>query len=72
MKQHIRTIIATVTLLFTTLGVWANGTIVKVIKLNGTEVSSMSPGTVTVSESGTTRTITITPSKGYYLIKNGL
>ena len=49
MKQHIRTIIATVTLLFTTLGVWANGTIVKVIKLNGTEVSSMSPGTVTVS-----------------------
>ncbi|MBQ8155507.1 MAG: hypothetical protein IJ082_04190 [Prevotella sp.] len=72
MKQHIRTIIATVTLLFTTLGVWANGTIVKVIKLNGTEVSSMSPGTVTVSESGTTRTITITPSKGYYLIKNGV
>ena len=72
MKQHIRTIIATVTLLFTTLGVWANGTIVKVIKLNGTEVSSMSPGTVTVSENGTTRTITITPSKGYYLIKNGV
>ena len=72
MKQHIRTIIATVTLLFTTLGVWANGTIVKVIKLNGTEVSNMSPGTVTVSENGTTRTITITPSKGYYLIKNGV
>ena len=72
MKQHIRTIIATVTLLFTTLGVWANGTIVKVIKLNGTEESSMSPGTVTVSENGTTRTITITPSKGYYLIKNGV
>lgn len=72
MKQHIRTIIATVTLLFTTLGVWANGTIVKVIKLNGTELSNMSPGTVTVSENGTTRTITITPSKGYYLIKNGV
>ena len=72
MKQHIRTIIATVALLFTTLGAWADGTIVKVIKLNGTEVSTMNPGTVNVSESGATRTITIKPSDGYYLIKNSV
>ena len=68
MKQYMRSILVTIALLLTTIGTWANGTVVIVKQVNGAEAGETSPGEVQSSVSGTTCTLTVTPANGYYLL----
>ena len=69
MRQYIRNIVALTALWITSLGAWAQGGQVVIIKqLNGTTVSTSSPGTVESSVSGGTCTLTVTPASANYLI----
>ena len=68
-RQYIRNIVALAALWITSLGAWAQGGQVVIIKqLNGTAVSTSSPGAVESSVSGGICTLTVTPASGNYLI----
>jgi len=68
MKQYMKSFLVTIALLWTTIGTWANGTVVIVKQVNGVEAAETSPGEVQSSVSGTTCTLTVTPASNYYLI----
>ena len=68
MKQYMKSFLVTIALLWTTIGTWANGTVVIVKQVNGVEAAEASPGEVQSSVSGTTCTLTVTPASNYYLI----
>ena len=68
MKQYMKSFLVTIALLWTTIGTWANGTVVIVKQVNGVETAEASPGEVQSSVSGTTCTLTVTPASNYYLI----
>ena len=65
MKQYKRALIATMALLLTTIGAWADGNVVVIQQLDGV-TSNESLGTVSSSISGTTCTLTVTPNSSYY------
>lgn len=67
MKHNIKYVFALAFMLLMTQGAWADSTVSIIKLLNGTTVTTTSPGEVTYEIADDVCTLTVTPSSGYYV-----
>lgn len=67
MKHNIKYVIALVFMLLMTQGAWADPTVTIIKQLNGSAVTTTSPGDVTSEIADGVCTLTVTPAYGYYV-----
>lgn len=67
MKHNIKYVIALVFMLLMTQGAWADPTVTIIKQLNGSAVTTTSPGEVTSEIENSKCTLTVTPAYGYYV-----
>jgi hypothetical protein len=67
MKHNIKYVMALVFMLLMTQGAWADPTVTIIKQLNGSAVTTTSPGEVTSEIENSKCTLTVTPAYGYYV-----
>ena len=67
MKQTTKYILALMVMVLSVTGVIASGNATYIKKIDGVTTTTTDPGSVSLSISGTTGTITVTPAEGNYL-----
>ena len=67
MKQTTKYILALMVMILSVTGVMASGNATYIKKIDGVATGTTDPGSVALSVSGTTGTITVTPASDYYL-----
>ena len=72
MKQTTKYILALMVMILSVTGVMASGNATYIKKIDGVAAGTADPGSVALSVSGTTGTITVTPASDYYLTVSDL
>lgn len=72
MKHNIKYVIALVFTLLMTQGAWAEPAVTIIKQLNGSAVTTTSPGEVTSEIADGTCTLTVTPASGYYVTSDNI